>query len=304
MRRLGALLAGLALALAGCGAAEPVYNGIEAGGEGWRAVERSLPDAADPASGNACGQGAPACLDAVTAEMTRRLDLLADTCQHSAAFALMYLRVTEGVGVSGTERSTDTRYLNHLDAVFARLYFTAFDRWRAGERDQVPEAWRIAFASADERQVAGIGDMLLGMNAHISRDLPFALLAAGLETPAGASGKPDFDRVNALLARVQGPMLREGAQRFDPTIDDATLPLARSGSSSVGELIAGWRAEAWQNAERLISAPGPDARARVAREIETAAAGRARMLVALTSNLVVGPGADSRSRYCQAQRGT
>ena len=234
--------------------------------------------------------------------MGRRLERLAATCDHNAAFSLMYLRVTEGVGATGTARFSDIRYLNHLDAVFARLYFQAFDAWRAGRRDQVPEAWRLAFESADEREVAGIGDMLLGMNAHISRDLPFALLGAGLEAPGGESGQPDFDRVNSLLASVQGPMIREEARRFDPTIASSTLPLARGASSSVGEVIARWRTEAWQNARRLISAPNPDARARIAEEIETAAAGRARMLVALSSNLVVGPGADSRLRYCRAQR--
>jgi len=166
----------------------------------------------------------------------------------------------------------------------------------------VPEAWRLAFESADEREVAGIGDMLLGMNAHISRDLPFALAGAGLETPKGGSGEPDFNRVNSLLASVQGPMIREEARRFDPTIASSTLPLARGASSSVGQVIARWRTEAWKNAERLIAASSADARSRIEQEIETAAAGRARMLVALSSNLVVGPGAESRLSYCQERR--
>lgn len=302
MRRSAAFLAGLALALAGCGGDDPTADRVDAGGERWRAIERTLPDAADPASRNVCGRGAPACIDEVTAEMSRRLDLLAAVCHHSAAFSLMYLRVTEAVGVTGAKRFRDRRYLNHLDAIFARLYFRAFDAWRAGRRDQVPEAWQIAFESADEREVAGIGDMLLGMNAHISRDLPFALLATGLETPSGGSGEPDFNRVNHLLASVQAPMIREEAQRLDPTIASSTLPLARGASPSVAELIARWRTEAWHNAERLIGASSPSVRARIARQIETAAAGRARMLVALTSNLVVGPGPASRLRYCQAQR--
>jgi hypothetical protein len=295
-------MTGLALALAGCGGDDPTVDRIDAGGERWRAIVRSLPDAADPASRNVCGRGAPACINEVTAEMSRRLDSLAAACHHGAAFSLMYLRVTEAVGVTGAARFRDRRYLNHLDAVFARLYFRAFDAWRAGRRDQVPEAWRIAFESADAREVAGIGDMLLGMNAHISRDLPFALLATGLETPTGDTGEPDYNRVNSLLASVQGPMIREAARRFDPTIASSTLPLSRGGASSLAELMARWRAEAWHNAERLIAARSAAARARVARQIETAAAGRARMLAALTSNLVVGPGPASRLRYCQAQR--
>jgi len=302
MGRFSTLLAGLALVLAGCGGDDPPATTVEAGGERWRAIERSLPDTADPRSPNVCGRGAPACIDAVSAEMSRRLDLLAADCHHGAAFALMYLRVTEAVGITGAAQFRDRRFLNHLDAVFARLYFQAFDTWRAGRRERVPEAWRIAFEAADERQVAGIGDMLLGMNAHISRDLPFALLSTGLETPSGDSAQRDFDRVNSLLTTVQGPMIREAARRLDPTIATTTLPFEREASSTVGELIARWRTEAWDNAERLIGARRPGARARIARRIETAAAGRARMLAALTSNLVVGPGPESRLRHCEARR--
>jgi hypothetical protein len=301
VRRAAAILAAAVLALAGCGGGDPPADRIDSGGESWRAIERALPDAADPASANPCGRGAPACIDAVVAEMSRRLDLLAADCHHSAPFALMYLRVTEGVGITGASRFRDRRFLNHLDAVFARLYFRAFDDWRAGGEEQVPEAWRIAFRAADERQVAGIGDMLLGMNAHISRDLPFALLSTGLETPDGASGEPDFDRVNSLLLSVQGPMIREAARRFDPTIAATTLPFERVASSTVAELMARWRTEAWDHAKQLIGARDPGARARIARRIETAAAGRARMLLALTSNLVVGPGPGDRLRHCEAR---
>jgi hypothetical protein len=295
-------LVGLTLALSGCGGNNPALERIDRGGERWQAMERSLPAVADPASPNVCGRGVPACLDEVTAEMNRRLNRLSAACHHSAAFALMYLRVTEGVDAPGAVRFHDRRYLNHLDAVFARLYFQAFDAWRAGRGEKVPEAWRIAFEAADERQVAGIGDMMLGMNAHISRDLPFALLATGLETPSGSSGERDFERVNSLLGDVQGSMIREAARRFDATIATSTLPLSRGASSSVAELMARWRSEAWHNAERLIAAPNDAARARIAGQIETAAAGRARLLVALSSNLVVGPGAASRLNHCRAQR--
>lgn len=302
MRRLAALLVGVALVAAGCGGEDTAAHRPDVGGERWREITRTLPDAADPASQNVCGRGSRACIDAVAAEMNRRLDLLAAACDHNAAFALMYLRVTEGVAADRS-RFGHPRYLNHLDAVFARLYFQAFDAWRAGRRGDVPQSWQLAFESADEREVAGIGDMMLGMNAHISRDLPFALYATGLETPSGEDGEPDFDRVNALLESVQSPMIREAARRFDPTIASSTLPLAGVGSSTVAELLVRWRTEAWNNAARLIAAPGPGARRRVARQIETAAAGRGRVIAALTSNLVVGPGPASRLRHCRAQRG-
>lgn len=299
-RWLGAALA--ALALAGCGERDSTVVGPIRPGERWQAIVRTLPPAADLRSQNACGRGERACIDAVVAEMRRRLEHLSKACDHNAAFAFMYLRVTEAVGVTGARRFRDRRYLNHLDAVFAQLYFRPFDAWRAGRRDQVPEAWKVAFEAADEREVVGIGDMLLGMNAHISRDLPFALLSTGLRTPHGSSGKPDFDRVNELLTDVQDPMIREAARRFDPSIATSTLPYSELGSSSVADLLARWRTEAWHNARRLIAAADQPKRERVARRIETAAAGRARMIAALTSNLVIGPGAAERKRHCEGSQ--
>jgi hypothetical protein len=304
MRRLVVFLAfGLAVALAGCGDSDPSLPRVDAGGAHWQSIARSMPAVAASKSPNLCGRGAPGCIQAVMAEMNRRLDLLAARCDDNAAFSLMYLRVTQRAGGADASKFSDPRFLDHLDAVFARLYFGAFDNWRGGHRSRVPEAWRLAFESADKRQVAGIGDMLLGMNAHISRDLPFALAQTGLRTLTGQSGEPDFNRVNALLGRVQGPLLAEESQRFDRGIASASLPLALGASSSVAQLIARWRTEAWHNAERLIAAPSPGARAQVARGIEIAAAGRARLLIALTSNLVIGPGAAQRLRYCREQRG-
>lgn len=302
MRAVLALSALVAAVLGGCGATTPTYPSVADPAAPWVAIARTLPDRADPASPHACGRGERSCIDAVSAEMRRRLDAQAARCEHGAAFALMYLRVTEAVSDSGAPASAGTAYLNHLDALFARQYFDAFDAWRAGRRSAVPQAWRIAFEAADRREVAGIGDMLLGMNAHISRDLPFALYAAGLRTPDGGSGQPAFDGVNDLLSEVQGPLLREEARRFDPTIARATLPLALGAAPTVADLIARWRTEAFANARRLLDAPGAAARASVAREIERAAAGRARALAALTSSLVIGPGTEARDRYCRAQR--
>jgi Family of unknown function (DUF5995) len=292
-------VAGLALLTGGCGEDEvsPPAPGAS-GGQRWESIVGAMPDRLEPGSANVCGRGGAGCIAAVVDEMNRRLQELATACDHNAPFALMYLRVTEAVGITGAQRFRDHSYLNHLDAVFADLYFTAFDAWRSGDRDAVPEAWRIAFEAADEREASGLGDMLLGMNAHISRDLPFALARTGLRTPDGRSAEADFDRVNTLLADVQAPMIEEQTTRFDPGIGRATLPVLTVDAETIGRLLTRWRTEAWENAERLILLQG-DARERLGEQIEEAAAGRARLIETLTSNLVLGPGADERDDYCE-----
>ena len=150
-------------------------------GPEWRRVATTLGTRLDPGSSNPCARGAPSCMDAVVGEMGARLRPLAASCDHLAPFALMYMNVSREVrtGVRAA-RYRSPPYVAHLDAVFASLYFHAIDTWRTGRRDLVPRAWRIAFSAAAARRVSGLGDMLLGMNAHISRDLPYALAAVGL----------------------------------------------------------------------------------------------------------------------------
>ena len=54
----------------------------------------------------------------------------------------------------------------------------------------VPRAWAIAFGAADERAMSAAGNLALGINAHVQRDLPFVLAAIGLVKPDGSSRKP------------------------------------------------------------------------------------------------------------------
>jgi hypothetical protein len=296
---LAAALAALALVVAGCGTSEPAPlaepAGLDAGGQQWATIAAGLSAHQDPASRNVCTRGTASCIDAVVAEMKRRYGALAKACDHRAPFALMYLRVTEGVK---EPHFHDASYLRHLDSLFARLYFQAFENWRSGRESSVPEAWAVAFAAARDRGVTALGDMMLGMNAHISRDLPYALADAGIRERDGRSAKVDFDSVNDLLGQVQGPMTAEESRLFDPSIRQFTSPLLGVFRSDLTSLIASWRTEAWYNARRLLAARSPAERRAVSDTIERAAAARARLVQTATSYPVVGGSTASRDRYC------
>lgn len=276
------LLAGLLLVLAaGCGS-------------------EALPERGPWALPDSCTPGGPACVDAVVAEMTARYEPLAATCDHRAPFALMYLRVTEAVGRA--ERSgplrADREYLSHLDAVFARLYFDASDAWDAGRRDAVPAAWQIAFEAAKRRRVSGVGNLLLGMNAHISRDLPFAVASIGLGAANEAERARAFAKINGILAGVQAAILREASALFDPSIAGFSLPLLDVDAATVGALIARWRDAALEDGRRLLAAKTPAGRASVTRTIEDNAAGRAAVIVAATSRVPFSDAGKARDRFC------
>jgi hypothetical protein len=250
-----------------------------------------------------CDDGTPGCVDGVVAEMERRLHGLAAACDHDAPFALMYLRVTQAVrrGETSPGAYADAAYLARLDASFARLYFDAFDAWHGGRRADVPDAWQVAFELADRGRVTGVGDLLLGMNAHISRDLPFAVAGLGFRPGSRSAQQESFAQVNGVLERVARPMLAETARRFDPTIAAFSLPVLRANEGNLGVVLGGWRKTALRDAERLLQAPTPARRAAVARSIERTAAARAAVIAAATSRVPFSKAGRARDGYCRAR---
>jgi hypothetical protein len=198
-----------------------------------------------------CRRPTLACVRRVVRRMSTRWRTLHRSCDHRAVFALTYLRTTQGV-LRTLRRDPgffdDRKYLILEDVLFARLYFRAFDAWEGG-RPGVPAAWRIAFRTNDRGDANGGQDVLLGMNAHIQRDLPYVLAKLGLRRPNGASRKPDHDRVNLVLGQVIAPIQAELARRYDPVFAAAPVDeLATLG------LLKSWREVAWRNAERLRAA--------------------------------------------------
>jgi hypothetical protein len=264
----------------------------------------TTPDTYVASSATECKKGQLACVDKVIREMTKRFNALG--CDHDSTFAFTYLLTTEEYrrAVQDPRFFSDNAFINHQDAVFADYYFEQFDDWHGGDVDEVSPAWRIAFDSADRQLVSGMGSVFLGMNAHVNRDLPFVLAEIGLVKPDGTSRKPDHDRVNDFLAATNQYLLPEAAKVLDATLDDADIPGISVDNSLMVQALVLWREQAWRNAERLVSAPTPEARARVAAEIEQVAAVEALLIrTAFTYTPLhglLGMGAATRNRFCQA----
>lgn len=210
-----------------------------------------------------CQEGKPECLDLVIEEMQRRyMPLLAD-CDHNAVFALNYLRTTEIFQqTANTIGYSNLASLIRQDALFADYYFRPFDEYQ-NSRDSVPKAWQITFDAAKNRAVTGSGNLALGINAHIQRDLPFVLYELYLQ------GNPvsyeDHTLVNKFLVQVNP--LKELANKFDPTIDDADIPGTKDDLERF-QTIVQWRDLAYRNYERLRNAKSDAERAQVTFEIE------------------------------------
>jgi hypothetical protein len=271
----------------------------------WSSVLPGWNDQFVPSSDNDCAAGRPACLTVSLNELSRIFSINGQACSHNAIFPLAYLRMTQTYSytrdIPGYYR--DVRYMNHMDAIFARYYTDAYYNWAGGDRADVPQAWLYAFDAAKNKTVTGAGDLFLGMNAHINRDLPFVLYGSGLVNSYGESGKGDYDIVERWLNDDTAPLLAEAAQRFDPTIDDSSNPLVNYLSF---QMVSAWRESAWRNAELLAAAPTDAARAVVAQNIENSA-----NLIAQTFlqsfavnplGLPLNPSNATRDAYCSAHK--
>lgn len=247
-----------------------------------------------PTSTKACQMGKPKCVEFVIKEMQRRYKPLALQCNHDAVFALDYLQSSEIFLQTLNEIGyADPAAVIREDALFASYYFRAYDAYHSG-KENVPSAWQIAFDAAQRRSVSGSGNLALGINAHIQRDLPFVLYELYLQ------GHPisyeDHTRAIEFLKQVNP--LQELAEKFDPTIDDQDLPGDEDDLQRF-QTVVQWREGAFRNYERLRDASNDAQRKLVAAEIEANATSTAQVLL---QAFAYPPGTDSSERdaYCQA----
>lgn len=218
-----------------------------------------------------CPDAAPSCLDVTLTEMRERLAGHDRTCNHNGLFLRNYINVTEAYAKSLREEPElfdDPAWLAREDAIFAAQYFQAEDRWKAGRFSEVPKAWRIAYQAADQGRVQGIGNLLLGINAHVQQDMAYMVEAAGITAPDGSSRRRDHDIFMTVLARQYDPILAEAIKYDDPDMAIFQFP-ANADKQVAVKLVDTWRDTVWRNAVALTRATTPAARAKVDKRIET-----------------------------------
>ena len=286
-------LAVLVAALALCGtasAAEPISIP-------WETLLPALPGPA----GNSGGPQ-PHCqratLRCVTREV-RKLRRLRNRfgCDHRAVFATTYLELTKELRRTlrrdpGFFR--DRRALIYEDVLFAEVYFRTVRAWDRGQA--VDPAWRIAFENAASGDGQGVGDMLLGINAHVQNDMPFVLAAITLRDADGRSRKPDHDRMNEVLNQAFETVVKQVSARYDPLAALETHQLSPVTDYFGIELVRVMREAVWRNAERLVQARTPAQYQLVADSIHGQAEATAQLI---RTSLIGPPGWRARrDAYC------
>lgn len=184
-------------------------------------------------------------------DVVKRMRAIADEVPSgdgAGVFNNVYLRVTEMVAERLKTPGVfhDDAFIVDLDARFAGLWFKAYD----APTDK-PKAWAPLFAARADKRILPIQFALAGMNAHIENDLPLAVVstcAARRRTPASPGVREDYDKVNELLADVEGEIRRSFLDAVEKAVDEHIEPVAH--------LISSWDIEkardfAWLNVETL-----------------------------------------------------
>ena len=191
-------------------------------------------------------------IDEVVATMTA-IDAALPASDGLKWFNRLYLDVTLEVrtAVGAAAAFEDPAFLARLDVVFANLYF---DAAAAGSRtpSAAPPAWRPLFEARTTPGLLPIQHALAGMNAHINRDLPQALVST-FQALGGAPDErgprhDDFERVNGILEDVEARVKGEFATGLVGAIDAA--------AGRADDVVAMWsvgaaRDAAWTHAQVL-----------------------------------------------------
>jgi hypothetical protein len=161
-------------------------------------------------------------------------------------FTTLYLDVTRSVQAELVhERFAKPAFLSRLDVVFASLFLETFAS-AAPSR-----AWAPLFEQRRRRGIAPLQFALAGMNAHINRDLPVALVTCWQELGVEAAAHSDYLRVNDLLARVEATVKQRYLSGWLSTVDRLVHRVDR-----IDDVVAMWdvrraRDAAWTNGQAL-----------------------------------------------------
>ena len=252
----------------------------------WETLLPGLPTTSNPHF-----QGVPGCttptMACIDTEISR-MDALRTSlgCDHRAVFATTYELLTialRNTMLANPHEFNDPTWVIEEDAVFADMYFNSFAAYE--HHQPIPAAWQIAFDTARTGDANAVEDMLLGINAHVQRDMPHMLAAVGLHAADGSSHKHDHDVLNDILNTAYEPVVDTIAKRFDP-VENLIAPsysavLGLTGNLLGDQLVQTWREEVWRNAELLLGAATPLGAQLANVEIEANAATWATMIAAI-----------------------
>jgi hypothetical protein len=187
-------------------------------------------------------------------------------------FVMAYVAMTNTIG-QWIERGAfhDGAAMARYVVAFANEYRRALADGIAGERSRIPMAWRQSFDACEARAATAFQCLLLGINAHMNRDLPYAVVEAGMDVDSPHCYL-DHVRIDDVL-RLNMPAVRRGvAVAYGREFPLSQQLLGCFIETRLARRFEQARRNAWSHAQLLLHADTVAARADVEAMIERRAA--------------------------------
>ena len=221
-------------------------------------------------------------LERVLTRMEQRIDEYRSQADDRRIFLAVYATMTRAIhdGILAG-RFMDPAWTAALTGRFAGLYFEAAEAWESGNA-VCPRAWCAAFAAAGQPRISAVEHALLGINAHIVYDLPFAVAATMREVGDVVDGRlrgdtlvrrrHDYEVVNHILAETiataQAVLSHES--RLSALMDTLALRLDEYAAEA---LLRASRTQGWHNALAIAVARDDAEREAVRQHLDRVACG-------------------------------
>ncbi len=156
-----------------------------------------------------------------------------------ACFNRMYLEVTQQVNARIAQGFfSDPEFMEHLDVVFANIYFAAVDA-AADQPTNLPAAWQPLLQDRSDTAIFPIQFALAGMNAHINHDLPVAVVQTCTDlgtAPDDGTHHDDYQKVDGLLDAAE--------QSVRQSFESSVVLEADRHAQAVLDLVSNWSIDA------------------------------------------------------------
>jgi hypothetical protein len=168
-----------------------------------------------------------------------------------ACFNRVYLDVTQQVSDRVSQGSfADPAFMEHLDVVFANIYFAAVDAV-VNDPTNLPAAWQPLLFARANLGIYPIQFALAGMNAHINHDLPIAVVTTCTDlgsAPDQGTHHDDYQKIDGLLDAAE--------QSIRQSFESSVVLEADRRAQTVLNLVGNWsinsaRDVAWEMALAL-----------------------------------------------------
>jgi len=174
----------------------------------------------------------------------------------------------------------DANWVSKYSAVFGDQYRQVIRDYESRNFNAVPKVWQIAFDRAKDSSIIMPQHLALGMNAHLGRDLPYAITEMGKDdnpcryrdhNRINDALKPSISEARLLLCKVYSKTTRTYTRILQPLFVKVGLHTFHTG-----------RELAWKTGKNALIAKSIQDKKQIWKDHEEAAILRATKIVALS----------------------